>query len=312
MEIQKNGELTISEFASLLIPYDLKSDGHASSFRKLFDSCVDEYNSSHTGNPKWAKDECSYNPLHNMENDTLTRYCNGRMQIASASLRKMQPFLNENNFTRYYSGLNIPEEADDKLYTAVKNLYPKADKENLAPAYWAVLMRLIDDGANRKTKKTGPKPVLPVSPLCSADTEGDFEERVKSAIQTIVAQTNSDFLSENVLPPLHISEKITDTVLCRDVENDMDYYPLVNSAFVEASDSSGKPCEYILQSVHRQYEKLAQQSAYSEQQIVQGMQSFFSDKAGLLPDSSACRIITSYFIQLCEVFHGSSGKNSGL
>ena len=310
MKIEQTTEISISRLVLQLRPFDTISNSNASFFRKFFDNCVDAFDAANKKNPKWAKENWSYNPMHNMDNDTLTGYCNGRKNISQRSFKNIQPVLNKENFKKYYNNLNIPPEEDEHLYKSIVPFYPKADSDSLFIAYWEVLQKLIDEGAEKKSKKTGPKKFIPISPLCSADTEGDFEERVKKSIRKIIQGLDGSEYNREDMPIFRVREKIKDSVLCHELENDLDYFPLINEEFVDASSKNGKPEEYILKSVHRHYEKLAQHSEYSERDIVRAMQAFFADKAGFLPESAECKVVTTYFIQLCEVFRGTSGKNS--
>lgn len=303
--------ITISKIALKLRPYDTISDSNASFFRKLFDNCVDEFNPTCKTNPQWAKKEESYNPLHNMEQDTLTRYCNGKNEISPKSLIKIKPFLNEDRFTHYYNKLNIPPEEDELLYDYIKQYYPQANKEVLASSYWNVLQKLIEEGSCKKSSVDRRRVIIPISQLCSADTEGDFENKIINAIKKIALSSENEFSDKNELPVFHVKEKIKDKMLCKEIENDLNYFPFVNSAFIEASNDSGKPCEFILKSVNRQYERLEQKNL-NEREIVENMQTYFAGKAAVKNDSPECRVITSYFIQLCEVFRGTSRKNSRL
>lgn len=294
-----------SIFARTLRKYDTHVNSAAAFVRKLFDKSVDEYNSSIKKLPKWAKENESFNPFHGLTNDMLTRFYNGNRNLSHDLCRKIVPFLNMDNFKCYFDTLNATDEIEQELKNSIKQFNLVVESDEINEIYASYFISLMNQIASEETHKRGPKPIPAISPFCSADTETDFENRIIAAIENLAENSDKDFDDNTINPPYTLSEKIKDKRLCMELEIEVMYFPRINSILADAENKSGKPSEYILSTVHRHFVRVNNQNI-SEREIVKRMQQFFAVKAGIDADSFECKILTVYFIQLCEVFYGAS------
>ena len=294
-----------SQLSKALRKYDTHVDSSASFVRKLFNNSVDDYNKSVKNLPKWAKENESFSPFNGLSDDALTRYYNGVNNLSNDLCRKISPFLNENKFQHYFETLNVTDESENDLVNFMKSIHQNTKSDNISVFYCEYFFSLIKEIAVKETHKRGPKKIPEISPFCSADTEADFEERIIKAIKNITYSCDKDFDDKDIYPPYKIREKVKDKHLCDELEVEVQYFPLINSALVEAENNLGKPSEYIRSTVNRHFIRLENQKL-SEREIVKRMQQFFATKAAVEFDSPECKTLTVYFIQLCEVFRGSS------
>lgn len=294
-----------STFAKSLRKFDTHVNSSASFVRKLFEKSVDTFNNSIKGLPKWAKDAEKLSPFSSLSDDVLTRYYNGRKNISPDLCKKIVPFLNKDNFEKYFNSLNVTDEIEQELQKSADlfNNVPKTDE--LCEVYSQYFISLINQIASSETHKRGPKVIPKISPFCSADTEADFENRITTAINKIIQNCDKDFDDKDINPPYKIREKVKDKRLCEELEAEVRYFPLITSILADAENNSGKPSEYICSTVNRHFVRLENQKL-SERDIVKRMQQFFATKAAVEFDSPECKTITVYFIQLCEVFRGPS------
>jgi hypothetical protein len=294
-----------SSFARVLRKFDYNVDSSASFIRKLFNKSVDEYVSTQKDNPVWAKEAESYSPFDSFLPDTLTRYYTGKLSLSPKTCRQFVSYLNRDNFLDYFDSLNTTDEIESELIRSISKERPNVNSDNVGTTYCSYFFETINTIASSETHIRKRKIVPKISPFCSADTEADFEERIIKAIKNITHSCDKDFDDKDINPPYKIREKVKDKHLCDELEVEVKYFPLINSALVNAENNSGKPSEYICSTVNRHFIRLENQKL-SEREIVKRMQQFFATKAAVEFDSPECRTLTVYFIQLCEVFRGPS------
>lgn len=294
-----------STFARVLRKFDLHVDSRATFIRKLFNKSVDEYVPSQKNNPVWAKEIESYSPFDSMMPDTLTRYYSGKLPLSPEKCKQIVSYLNKDNFIKYFDSLNTTDEIETELIRSISKEKPNVSPDNVGETYCSYLFETINTIAATETHVRKRKKVPQISPFCSADTEADFENKIITAINNLIQNCDKDFDDKDINPPYKIREKVKEKRLCDELEVEVQYFPLINSALVDAENNSGMPSEYIRSTVNRHYIRLENQKL-PEREIVKRMQQFFATKAAVEYDSPECKTITVYFIQLCEVFRGSS------
>jgi len=305
--------ITFSKFAKILRPFYGQNKNQDEFVIELFDNILDDYNENAKGNTLEHNKLQSYNPLKNtdkFQSDTISRYFKG-VRISPDTYSQMLKYRNVSKFQTFMEKPDNPtEETDKTLVDSISAIYEDVTEDNYFKKYAELFCEIIERGAKDHKKASGRKKKIRYPKSTSADTMETLEEKISAAAIAISKSIKAESLPNDPGIAYCIKDKIKrDHNLRRNIENDLAYFDVVNSAFSSAAENGGKPPAFICECVHKHYLKLKEKFGLNEEEIVKNMEIYFAPFALIQPDSDVARIIVSYFIQLCEVFDAPARQN---
>lgn len=131
--------------------------------------------------------------------------------------------------------------------------------------------------------------------------KANLEEDLGNAIVALVKLDAKELKNAGKLKykSLMVKQKVEDQLLCSSIENQVTrYFPLINTRF-KMLDSTGLRHEIVCKSVNLEYKKLTQLNL-TQDQIFEKITDWFESKTCV--SRPACEIMTSYFVQKCDIY----------
>lgn len=125
-----------------------------------------------------------------------------------------------------------------------------------------------------------------------------------------VASLNGEDVSDLSYSALKIENKIIDNfILQKEIQSNVSlYYPYIEEMFSSMDNSSELDYQYLAEQVAFCYRKL-KKFGMSQNKIFSRISEWFIEKVNLSEDYKlAGQVLTSFFVQNCEVFENENAK----
>lgn len=232
----------------------------------------------------------------NMDENDLRKIYNGKKTLSATSIRYILSHIDKQNFAEFITD----STTDDARILLCEEFEPNvgnADKDNIADKIATLLVNILKEIVVPKNKKTD---TLPLQQISKFDTEQELTEIVK-ALALLPQERLNDLLKYK---PYNVDKKVLpeNAILKKDIKQDVvDFYLFVEGLFNNATAKNSLFFDQIAEQV-----KIASDNYISQglpQEIVfNNMVDWLQSKVAFASRSS-CRIIISFFVQNCEVFH---------
>lgn len=231
----------------------------------------------------------------NMDDNDLRKIFNGKKQISSKSARYIVAHLDEVAFSEFI----IERTTEDTRVLLCKEFEPyvgNADKNSISTKISTLLSNIFQNIAKKgKNTKNTEMP----QPLSDFTIERELTEIVKTLAATPLEQLKIELTYE----PVNVDKKILSNGTLKDDIRKyvIDYYLFVENLFKEASQQNSGFFDNIAEQVKYHSDNFIANNLPQEE-VFDKMVDWLKAKVSGV-GYTACRIIISFFVQNCEVFH---------
>lgn len=236
--------------------------------------------------------------VFNMDDNDLRKIYSGKKGISKPSARYILSHLDENGLTEYI----CDRTTDDARILLCEEFEPyvgNADKDNIANKIYHLLVEILKSIAMPQGN-TLPKK----SPAQISDFE--MERELTEIVQTLAQLPPEQLDTKLIYNSVNVDKKIiSDTVLKSDVRKYViDYYVFVEGLFKNAARQNSAFFDELAKQVKFNCDIMISQNV-NQEVVFDKMVAWLKSKVTFASDT-ACRIIISFFVQNCEVFHAIS------
>lgn len=230
----------------------------------------------------------------NMDENDLRKIFNGKKSLSRKSARYILSHLDEVNFADYI----VEQTTDDTrilLCKEFESYIGNTDKDNISAKIATLLSNIIQAIADKnKTTNTVPLPQL---------SDFTIEQELTEVIKTLATSPLEQLKIELTYEPVNVDRKIlSNGVLKADIRKYViDYYLFIEGLFKDASKQNSAFFDIIAEQVKYHSDNFIEQNLPQEI-VFDNMVNWLKAKVSYVSDT-ACRIIISFFVQNCEVFH---------
>lgn len=234
----------------------------------------------------------------NMDDNDLRKIYNGKKTISKPSARYILSHLDENSLAEYI----CDQTTDDARILLCEEFEPyvgNADKNNISTKISRLLVEILKTIAAPKENALPKK-----SPAQISDFE--MERELTEIVKTLATLPPEQLDAKLVYDPVNVDEKISsDSALKSDVRKYViDYYVFVEGLFKDAARQKSAFFDELAKQVKFNCDIMISQNG-NQEVVFDKMVAWLKGKVTFASDT-ACRIIISFFVQNCEVFHAIS------
>ncbi len=234
-------------------------------------------------------------PFFEKDDADLRKLYNGNRELSKKSATYILSHLDKENFANYLNDI-LTEDALIELCREFENDIGISTKENILDKLTDLIIKILK---NRTKKKDVPQ--LTATRNYSSFTIEDELTNIVKTLATLPPDKLEDLLTYQ---PFNVDKKILpeNAVLKKDIKKDVvDYYRFVEDLFKEASSSNANFFDEIAEQVKKASDNYISQGL-PQGVIFDNMVNWIQNKVSFA-STTACRIIISFFVQNCEVFH---------
>lgn len=232
--------------------------------------------------------------IFDKSNDYLKKIYNGTKSISQKSASAILTKLDKNKFDSYLYEL-LSEDALIELSTDFENELGNVTKDEITTKLTDLFVLIIKRIATKEKSTT-----TTIAPISNIDIEKALTEIVNN-----LAKTPQDKL-EVILKytPFNVDKKIfpTNALLKKDIKDDVvDYYTYIEDLFKNASKENTSLFDRVAEAIKFASDNYISQGL-PQQSVFDYMVAWLKQKAASA-NETACKIMISFFVQNCEVFH---------
>lgn len=275
--------MKICEFFQILYPY--YGDGHkeAMFLNDFLSQCVEEENIDHLS-------------ILKLEEDSLKRIYTGKMPFAGKHASNLLGCINKECFEKYICDV----KSDDVLITLCQkfeNYVGVSTKYQIADKIYNLFIKILENTISKNSNKN--------LSLAQDSSNWDLDAELEQVVRTLAKISKKDLDIELKYTATAVYKKIPSdqyALLFNQVNDDVvEYYLRIEKLFKSLSHQNSMAFDYIAKSVKNKCD-LYIQDGYPLDIIFDKMVDWFKNKISDC-SSIACRLIISFFVQNCEVFH---------
>lgn len=232
----------------------------------------------------------------NMDENDLRKIFNGKKSLSAPSVRYILSHLDKQNFAEFIS----ESTTDDARILLCEEFEPNvgnANKDNISDKIATLLANIFKEMVTPKNKKID---TVPLPQISKFDMERELTEIVKT-LALLPAEQINDMLTYK---PYNVDKKVLpqNAILKKDIKQDVvDFYIYVEGLFNNATAKNSLFFDQIAEQIKIASDNYIEQGLPQEI-VFNNMVDWLQSKVSFASRSS-CRIIISFFVQNCEVFH---------